>query len=108
MYRTFKTTVAADLDRVAAGMVAEGDGHHVRLPIWTDRGEAAQTLTLWIGDLSWGKHAHEFPPYVLLAMNSTVRSTHVISLLGLYHDYGVRYMPRCIEVGLFPKALPAR
>src|SRR5713101_5794829 len=44
--------VTTDVYCVQVGVIAECHRHHMRLPIGTNRGEAAQSLALQIGDLS--------------------------------------------------------
>src|SRR6266480_3720192 len=45
-----KSGAAADVDAILLGIVAEPHRHHVRLPIWANRGDAANALTLQISD----------------------------------------------------------
>src|SRR5262249_47636151 len=47
-----------DVNRVFVHVVAEADWRHMRLPIWTDRGQPRQPLAPQIRHLGGGKRAH--------------------------------------------------
>src|SRR5437870_2580516 len=52
--------VAAYVDRVVFGVVAEGHRHDMRLPVFADGGNATEPLSLQVCDLGISEEAHRF------------------------------------------------